>query len=109
MLYGHTHASLSPEDNGELLSYDKEIYSKGFTDVLKKHGLAANQNIIQDLLKVAASTKGINLTLDVGVDNCRKGLPFGTPWSMDDVHAYMNKKKPKWIERNFHSNLKDQV
>lgn len=99
MLYGHTHAALTPEDNGQLLPYDKMVFTDGFNKVLKKYNIDQTDAIVEDLLKVAASTKGINLTLDVGVDNQRKNMPFGTPWSMDEIHAYMAKKKSRWLER----------
>lgn len=99
MLYGHTHAALTPEDNGQLLPYDKMVFTDGFNKVLRKYNIDQTDAIMEDLLKVAASTKGINLTLDVGVDNQRKNMPFGTPWNMDEIHAYMAKKKSRWLER----------
>lgn len=98
-LYGHVHNLFWPEDNGQLMSYDKKVFSEGFTEVLKKHKLTYQDKIITDLLDVVASTKGIDLTLDIGVDNVREGIPFGTPWSMSEIHAYMNKKRPKWKKR----------
>lgn len=96
-LYGHCHSNLSPEDNGELLYYDKKVYTDGFTDVLKKYGIE-NGSIVEDLMQVAASVKGIDLTLDVGVDNTIRGeeIPFGTPWSFEEIVSYMDKKIDKW-------------
>lgn len=99
-LTGHTHGNLSPEDDGELLPYDKKIYTAGFDSVLESHGISDRAKIIEELLAVAASTKGIDLHLDIGVDNpIRKNVPFGTPWSMLEIHEYMYKKKDKWLNR----------
>jgi len=52
------------------------------------------------LLEIVASMNGSQLTLDVGVDNLlRPDLPFGTPWSMSDIRAYMQEKIPLWNAR----------
>jgi calcineurin-like phosphoesterase family protein len=98
MLYGHVHGKLNNEDNGLLLEYDRKIIQSGFSSVLIRHGID-NQNIINDLLAVCDSTKGIDLTLDVGVDNLRCELPFATPWSIKDIELYMAKKASKWNAR----------
>lgn len=104
MLYGHVHDLFNPEDNGDLMPYDKKMLAEGFESVLNRYLVSSgnNQLLIQDLLAVAASLKGIDLTVDVGVDNRIRGLnvPFGTPWSMDDLRTYMKPKKSRWEARN---------
>ena len=55
--------------------------------------------IQKELIDVCASLNGINLTLDVGVDNTRHGLPFGTPWSLADIRNYMQPKIALWQTR----------
>lgn len=107
MLYGHVHDLFNPEDNGDLMPYDKKMLKEGFESVLGRHSsvlatVHEREQIIQDLLAVAASLKGVDLTVDVGVDNRIRGLhvPFGTPWSMDDLRTYMKPKKSRWEARN---------
>jgi hypothetical protein len=58
--------------------------------------LKYNLEIQKELIDVCASLNGINLTLDVGVDNTRHGLPFGTPWSLADIRNYMQPKIALW-------------
>lgn len=104
-LYGHVHDLYGPEDNGDLMPYEKQVFSEGFQSVLERFGIKNESGeidqAVQDLLAVCASLNGIDLTLDVGVDNRIRGesVPFGTPWSMDDIRSYMNKKKPRWEAR----------
>ena len=94
------------------MPYDKKMLTEGFESVLIRNnqtwcpGVSWTQpevdKIVQDLLAVVASTKGIDLTVDVGVDNRIRGpkIPFGTPWSMDHLRAYMKPKKSRWEARN---------
>lgn len=107
-LYGHVHDLYGPEDNGDLMSYERQVYSKGFHAVLNRLGInllgvtdAEQEQAVQDLLAVCASTKGVDLTVDVGVDNQIRGkaVPFGTPWSMHDLRTYMGTKKVRWDAR----------
>lgn len=97
-VYGHVHNKLWSEDNGKLLPYEHKVISDGFNSVLEKYGIQ-DPNLTQELLNVCESTKGVNLTIDVGVDNVRENVPFGTPWSMDDLREYMKKKLPLWEKR----------
>jgi calcineurin-like phosphoesterase family protein len=99
MIYGHVHNIYHPEDNGELMPYEKNIFSEGFQSVLLKYGVKLAEEVCSELLQVCASIKGINLTLDVGVDNVRSGVPFGTPWSMEDIRNYMLPKYNLWHSR----------
>lgn len=104
MLYGHVHNLFWPEDNGELMPYTKQVFTNGFSSILEKLGITNDSGerdqAIQELLAVTASVNGIDLTLDVGVDNVRKHIPFGTPWSMNDLHSYFGNKLPKWNARS---------
>lgn len=109
MLYGHVHDLFHPEDNGDLMPYDKKMLTEGFESVLSRHLRlddlptgSATKEIIDDLLAVCASLKGVDLTVDVGVDNQVRGteIPFGTPWSMDHLRAYMKPKQSRWEARN---------
>ena len=75
--------------------------------MLKKYGIVASRSsgidsidpLINELLAVTESTKGIDLTVDVGVDNLRKGMPFGTPWSMEEIREHMDQKMERWNKR----------
>jgi calcineurin-like phosphoesterase family protein len=98
MLYGHVHNGFYNEDHGMLSKYDEKVYTEGFSSVLKRYGIE-NQKIVEDLLAVSSSTKGIDLTLDVGVDHVRKSVPFGTPWNMNDIRKYMQDKLTSWAAR----------
>lgn len=98
MLYGHVHNNLWHEDNGQLSPYTKDVLTQDFAGALKKHGIE-NPQLIDDLLAAVADQNGTSLTVDVGVDNVRPGLPFGTPWSMDELTAYMATKKARWDAR----------
>lgn len=106
MLYGHVHDLYHDEDNGDLMPYEKQVFSDGFNSVLERYGInndsGNREKAVQELLAVCASLNGIDLTLDVGVDNRVRGLdvPFGTPWSMTDLRAYMGKKKSRWDARS---------
>lgn len=94
MLYGHVHNLFWYEDNGQLSPSRKAILDEEFSQVLKKHNVE-NPDLVADLLDVVAAQYGCDLTLDVGVDNVRKNIPFGTPWSMDDLREYMKQKQIK--------------
>ncbi len=101
MLYGHVHDLYHDEDNGKLSVYQNHVLNTQFNQILDKHGIDKNSSVIDDLLAAVASLNGIDLTLDVGVDNNHRGdnVPWGTPWSMHDIHVYMASKKQKWEER----------
>jgi calcineurin-like phosphoesterase family protein len=102
MLYGHVHNLYWREDNGLLMPYQEKVYSEGFRSILDKLGISGmlQDDAIKELLEVVASTNGVDLTLDIGVDNVRPGIPFGTPWSMDDLRDHFGKKKVRWQARS---------
>lgn len=98
MLYGHVHNLFWYEDNGQLSPSTKNILGTDFSAILKNHNIE-DQSLVDDLLAAVADQYGGDLTVDVGVDNVRPGVPFGTPWSMDDLRAHMKQKKMKWDAR----------
>ena len=67
-----------------------------YTNIIKT---LEKDKIIEELIAVVESVKGIDLTLDVGVDNIRENVPFGTPWSFEEIDAYMSNKKIAWAAR----------
>lgn len=103
MLYGHVHDMYGSEDNGSLMPYEKHVFETGFSSVLSECGIEGEKNkeAVDKLVSVCESLKGIDYTLDIGVDNRVRGthIPFGTPWSMEDVRSYMLSKKDRWEER----------
>lgn len=106
-LYGHVHGEFSQEDLGNLSPYEEFAFKFGFEKVLQKYNIAKQDSIIEELLEICTSTKGCNYALDVGVDNpYRKEMPFGTPWSFDEVSRYMNSIYPKWVEKSMFYNMR---
>lgn len=99
-VYGHVHNLYQPEDQGRLMPYAHKVLEQGFASVLERHAVSGHESIVQDLLKATASLNGIDLTVDVGVDHVREDLPFGTPWSMDDLRQHMGGKLAKWHARH---------
>jgi len=98
-LYGHVHNKFHPFDNGRLMPYDNAVLQEGFSSILKRHNIHESAIIVNDLLAAVASLNGSELTLDVGVDNVREGVPFGTPWGMIDLRIYMQQKQQAWLLR----------
>ena len=98
MLYGHVHNEFYNSDNGKLSKYETKVFNEGFESVLTRHDIKSDK-IIEELIAVVESVKGIDLTLDVGVDNIRENVPFGTPWSFEEIDAYMGNKKIAWAAR----------
>lgn len=93
MLYGHVHNGLYHQDNG-LLSADESSSLKVALEDLVKNSC---NPIDEDLINAAAkSITGIfrkqTFSLDVGVDNIRQDLPFGTPWSFNEIRTHMENK-----------------
>lgn len=97
-VYGHVHNLYHAEDNGELMPYARQALTAGFNSVLDRHGIR-DASITEQLLAAVASLNGIDLTVDVGVDNVRSGFPFGTPWSVSDLRRYMEKRQMLWEVR----------
>lgn len=105
MLYGHVHDLYKYEDNGKVSPFMHSVYSEGFRDKLlafsELHSLDDDlvDEIVSNLVDVVAEQNGIDLTCDIGVDNQIRGLPFGTPWTFEDLKIYFAPKKRKWEER----------
>jgi calcineurin-like phosphoesterase family protein len=104
MLYGHVHNFFGPEDSGNLQPYEKNVLEEGFKSVLSRYSVQPNDldSITGELLGVCSSLKGIDYTLDVGVDNDVRGpgVSFGAPWSIYEIRSYMDKKKSRWEARS---------
>lgn len=106
-VYGHVHNRFHAEDNGQLMPYARQELTAGFNSVLSRHGIKDAQAITDELLAAVASLNGIDLTIDVGVDNVRPGLPFGTPWSVADLRQHMEKRQLLWeIRKSRYQKLK---
>lgn len=99
MLYGHVHNLYHPEDNGKLMQYEEFVISEGIQSFFLKYGIQFTDSMIGELIELIASVKGMNLTMDVGVDNVRSECKFGTPWSMADIRKYMLPKMFLWQAR----------
>lgn len=86
MLYGHVHGAFSYEDkNGISKEREEEIknYLLKYLDFDKS----------MDVMNHIKGTFSKSLTLDVGVDNKRENVTFGTPWSFEDIKKYMNEQQ----------------
>jgi calcineurin-like phosphoesterase family protein len=96
MLYGHVHDLFHNEDNGNLGKYAEHVLAESFQKIL-----SCSKETLNELLDAVANLNGIDLTVDIGVDNRVRGplIPFGTPWSMNDLYSYMGTKKAKWDSR----------
>jgi len=90
MLYGHVHNHLSDEDNNVISPFQREKLVECLDNLQIDIRKEKVDSFIESVFSIFS--KKI-LTLDVGVDNLRENLPFGTPWSMNDIHCYMEKKK----------------
>lgn len=83
MLYGHVHGSFDYED--------KNGFSKEREDEIKNYLLNyLDLDKSTDVINFMKKTHRKMLTLDVGVDNKRENVSFGTPWSFEDIKKYMN-------------------
>lgn len=102
MLYGHVHDLYKCEDNGKLSLYAEKTLAEKFDSIVGNATGRKDDGIVRDLLDAVAALNGVDLTVDIGVDNVVRGngVPWGTPWSMEDLHVYMAKKKVKWEERS---------
>ena len=84
MLYGHVHGAYCAEDiNGMSLDQENKI-RENFSFFIK------DPIAVDAMIETIRSSKPKLKTLDVGVDNRRDGIPFGTPWSFDEIKKYMN-------------------
>lgn len=99
MLYGHCHNELWHEDNFQISSKDRLQLETNLLKCLNTTKLSDEEKraIIENFLKQIVISQGLKLTLDVGVDNRRPNLSFGTPWSFEEIEIHMNKKREIWF------------
>lgn len=106
MLYGHVHNNLTVEDQGGFLPFHEKVLRGEFTQILDnwRQNIATHESqwskseldqMVEELIQGASLIKGNDFTQDIGVDNVRKGVPFGTPWSMDDLKVEMSNRKAR--------------
>jgi len=94
MLYGHVHNRLSYQDNGDLSQHERANLKFAIEPFLEK--FCAKGFVEADLDAIISDIGSIfrkkSFSLDVGVDNIREGIPFGTPWSFEEIKFHMEKK-----------------
>jgi len=93
MLYGHVHNKLWHQDNGLFTEEEDSKLKSYVSDLLTKTGASYEPNHVDDFMNCLKSFfRKPALTLDVGVDNIRENISFGTPWSFNEVRSYMERK-----------------
>jgi calcineurin-like phosphoesterase family protein len=93
MLYGHVHNKLWHQDNESFTLEEKSNLKNCAVDLLDKTNSSYEEHHIDDFLEsLKKFFRKPALTLDVGVDNVRENVPFGTPWSFTDIRDYMERK-----------------
>ena len=92
MLYGHVHGYFAAEDEGGASEASCRQIKDGFASALTKRGLDANPELLNELLATVNGSRRLLKTLDVGVDNLRPGMPFGTPWSAGEIVLQIAKR-----------------
>lgn len=85
MLYGHAHNSLWHYDNCFLTEQE----NKALNQILDCVPISKFKETKKSILSLFRKK---SFTLDVGVDNIREEVPFGTPWSFNDILAHMESK-----------------
>lgn len=93
MLYGHVHNKFWHQDN-ECFTEEEISSLKDRTINLLNNAQASydSKTIDNFLLFLKSFFRKTSLTLDVGIDNVRENIPFGTPWSFSDIKSYMERK-----------------
>lgn len=93
MLYGHVHNKLWHHDNEQLSSEESVVLESVLEGLLTGSGCELKRDCVNDAVSsITKIFRKRTLSLDVGVDNLRRDLPFGTPWSFNDVRNYMENK-----------------
>lgn len=94
MLYGHVHNNFWHQDNGLLNEIEHNFFQEAVDRFVQNIGGNPSKEVIEDFKKSICSVfrKSCFYTLDVGVDNVREGVPFGTPWSFQDIKVHMERK-----------------
>lgn len=93
MLYGHVHNQLWHQDNGLLSNNESCALKNTLESLIKDSCEAFDEHLINSAINsVAGIFRKRMFALDVGVDNVRLDLPFGTPWSFNDIRTHMENK-----------------
>jgi calcineurin-like phosphoesterase family protein len=86
MLYGHVHNNHFHLDNGLLSSNELDELKTILEPQIQKSDLDSV------LISISKLFRKPSFSLDVGVDNPRVDLPFGTPWGFNEIKVYMENK-----------------
>ena len=90
MLYGHVHNKFKQQDDCVFSLEEKETIKNRIEDLTEfKVEPEKIDTFVKSMQTLFLKN---NLTLDVGVDNIREEVPFGTPWSFNDIKFHMEKK-----------------
>ena len=90
MLYGHVHNKFKQQDDCVFSLEEKETIKNRIEDLIEfKVEPEKIDTFVKSMQTLFLKN---NLTLDVGVDNIREEVPFGTPWSFNDIKFHMEKK-----------------
>lgn len=93
MVYGHVHNRLWHQDNCLLSSEELPILKKELEDLVKESGCVTDNVLVQNSISsITKIFRKKSFSLDVGVDNLRNDLPFGTPWSFQEIRSHMESK-----------------
>jgi len=93
MLYGHVHNKFYNYDNGLFSIEEKENIKKETAELLRKTNAIYSEKDVDSFLESLRKLfRKAPLSLDVGVDNVRENVPFGTPWSFNEIKFYMERK-----------------
>lgn len=93
MLYGHVHgAFVSEDEHGISESCRSRLRDRLSTALLEKLENPSPE-LVEHLLKIISSESRKLMTVDIGVDHLRDGVPFGTPWSCADIAAHLTGRR----------------
>jgi calcineurin-like phosphoesterase family protein len=93
MLYGHVHNQLCHQDNGLLSDTESSALKNALESLVGSSCPSIDESSINTAYNSISSIFRKKLfALDVGVDNQREGVPFGTPWSFSEIRCHMENK-----------------
>jgi len=93
MLYGHVHNGLWSQDNGLLTDNESSVLKKTLKDLVDSICSSYSESALEAAYdSISGLFRKKIFTLDVGVDNVRDGVPFGTPWSFSEIRCHMESK-----------------
>lgn len=70
-----------------------------FRAVFSKHSIEATPELLAAFGDAICALSGTDLTQDVGVDNTVRDVPWGTPWSINDIEINISQKRSKWLKK----------